>query len=228
VRLVLAACMVIATTLAGCGTQQGSNIEAAQALPASALKASDAPTDYVIGPLDKLNVQVFEVKDLSLDQLQVDASGQVILPLIGVVKAEGKTTSQLSQEIAARLGAKYLQSPQVTVTVVDSASLKVTVEGEVKAPGVFQMRGRTTLLQAIALGGGMSTTADLHKVAIIRDVDGVRKAAMCDYALIRSGRAPDPVIQGNDVVVVDGSLLKSSWQQVMQTLPLFSLIAVAA
>ncbi len=112
--------------------------------------------------------------------------------------------------------------------MVDSASQKVTVEGEVKSPGVFQMRGRTTLLQAIAMGGGMSTTANLHKVAIIRQVDGVRKAAISDYSLIRSGRAADPVLQGNDVVIVDGSLLKGTWQQVMQTLPLFSLIAVAA
>ncbi len=224
----LAACLALGAPLAGCASHEGSEFAAAESLPAAALKTSDGPTDYLIGPLDKLNVRVFEVKELSLDELQVDATGQIVLPLIGIVKAEGKTTSQLSQEIATKLAARYLQSPQVSVAVVDSASQKVTVEGEVKSPGVFQMRGRTTLLQAIAMGGGMSTTANLHKVAIIRQVDGVRKAAISDYSLIRSGRAADPVLQGNDVVIVDGSLLKGTWQQVMQTLPLFSLIAVAA
>ncbi len=227
-RLILAACLALTAPLAGCATQQGSEFGVAESLPSTALKTSDGPTDYLIGPLDKLSVRVFEVKELSLDELQVDATGQIVLPLIGIVKAEGKTTSQLSQEIATKLAARYLQSPQVSVAVVDSASQKVTVEGEVKSPGVFQMRGRTTLLQAIAMGGGMSPTANLHKVAIIRQVDGVRKAGISDYSLIRSGKAADPVIQGNDVVIVDGSLLKGTWQQVMQTLPLFSLIAVAA
>jgi polysaccharide export outer membrane protein len=225
---ILAACLMVTASLAGCGTAHETGFNEAAVLPPAKLSTTEAPKDYVIGPLDKLNVRVFKVNDLSLDNLQVDATGQIDFPLIGSVKAEGKTTSQLAEEIAAELGSRYLQSPQVTVTVVDSASLKVTVEGEVKNPGVFQMRGRTTLLQAIALGGGVSTTADLHKVAIIRQVDGVRKAAICDYSLIRAGKAPDPVIQGDDVIVVDGSLVKSTWQQVLQTLPLFSLIAVAA
>jgi polysaccharide export outer membrane protein len=227
-RILLAACLALVAPLAACGTPKDSGFDAATALPPAKLSTTETPKDYVIGPLDKLNVRVFKVSDLSLDNLQVDATGQIDFPLIGSVKAEGKTTSQLAQEIATELGTRYLQSPQVTVTVVDSASQKVTVEGEVKSPGVFQMRGRTTLLQAVALGGGVSPTADLHKVAIIRQVDGVRKAAICDYSLIRAGKAPDPVIQGDDVIVVDGSVMKSAWQQVMQTLPLFSLIAVAA
>ena len=226
--LIFAALLMIAAPLAACGTQQGSSFDAAAALPAAKLSTSETLKDYVIGPLDKLNVRVFKVNDLSLDNLQVDATGQIDFPLIGNVKAEGKTASQLAQEIATLLGARYLQSPQVTVTVVDAASQKVTVEGEVKSPGVFQMRGRTTLMQAIAMGGGVSPTADLHKVAIIRQVDGVRKAAICDYSRIRAGTSADPVIQGDDVVVVDGSTVKSAWQQVLQTLPLFSLIAVAA
>ena len=194
----------------------------------AALDTKDSPQDYVIGPLDKLDIRVFQVKDLSFDNLQVDAGGQIVMPLIGSVVAEGKTAEQLSQELAQRLGERFLQSPQVTVTVVDSASQKITVEGDVKSPGVFQMRGRTTLMQAIAMGGGMSDTANLHKVAIIRDVGGVRHAAICDYTAIRKGSAPDPVIQGNDVVVVDGSAFKSGWSEMMKTLPLFSLLAIVA
>ncbi len=222
--LVVMLTMVLALAAAGCGTRRGGG----EALQTPASKSFDATGDYIIGPLDKLNLRVFAVKDLSLDGIQVDASGQLVLPLLGAVKAEGKTAEQLSQLIAARLGERYLQSPQVSVTVVDSASQKVTVDGGVKSPGVFAMRGRTTLMQAVAMGGGMSDTADLHKVAIIRVVDGRRSAAISDYAAISEGKAADPEILGDDVVVVDSSMGKSVWQDMLKTLPLFSLLAVVA
>jgi polysaccharide export outer membrane protein len=181
--------------------------------------------DYIIGPEDKLRIRVFEVKDLSFDDEQVDANGDIELPLIGKVMAAGLTTAQLQHEIAQRLGERYLQSPQVSVSVTEGASQKVTVEGEVKNPGVFQVKGRTTLMQAVAMAGGPSDEADLHKVAVIRAENGVRRAATCDYDAIRKGRAPDPLIQGNDVVVVDGSATKTLWSNVMKNLPVFTLLA---
>lgn len=215
-------CLTLAAPIAASGGGRGSD---PGVLDPAALTAPENPADYVIGPLDKLGIHVFEVKDLSMDQVQVDASGQIDLPLIGKVSAAGKTTGQLADEIAKRLGDRYLQSPQVSVTVVDSASQKVTVEGEVKQPGVFQMKGRTTLMQAIAMAGGPADDADLHRVAVIRDVGGLRKAAMCDYALVRQGRAPDPLIMGDDVVVMDGSAVKSAWSTLLKNLPLFTLFA---
>jgi polysaccharide biosynthesis/export protein len=194
-------------------------------LPQADLSTSGAQGDYVIGPQDKLRIRVFEVKDLSFDEEEVDANGQIQLPLIGKVTAAGKTTIQLQDELAQRLGDRYLQSPQVSVSVAESASQKVTVEGEVKSPGVFQMRGRTTLMQAVAMAGGPSDNADLHKVAVIRDADGVRKGAIVDYQAVRDGRNGDPVIEGNDVVVVDGSTVKTLWSNVMKNLPIFTLLA---
>jgi polysaccharide export outer membrane protein len=141
------------------------------------------------------------------------------------VTAAGKTAMQLQDELAQRLGDKYLQSPQVSVSVAESASQKVTVEGEVKSPGVFQLKGKTTLMQAIAMAGGPSDVANLHKVAIIRESDGTRRAAVCDFQAIRDGKAGDPIIQGNDVVVVDSSSTKSLWSNVMKNLPIFTLLA---
>jgi polysaccharide export outer membrane protein len=194
-------------------------------LPAASLSTAGPQGDYVIGPQDKLRIRVFEVKDLSFDEEEVDASGQIQLPLIGKVMAAGKTTAQLQDELAQRLGEKYLQSPQVSVSVAESASQKVTVEGEVKQPGVFQMKGRTTLMQAIAMAGGPSDTADLRKVAIIREADGQRRAAVVDFQKVRDGKAGDPLIQGNDVVVMDSSATKSLWSNVMKNLPIFTLLA---
>ena len=74
----------------------------------------------MIGPQDKLRIRVFEVKDLSFDDEEVDANGQIQLPLIGKVTAAGKTTMQLQDELAQRLGEKFLQSPQVSVSVAES------------------------------------------------------------------------------------------------------------
>ena len=198
-----------------------------QALASAELNDQSAPKDYVISPQDKLNINVFKEKDLSLTDVQVDASGQISFPLIGDVHAAGKTSQQLAQDIALRLSEKYLQSPQVSVVVSQSVNLKVTVEGEVKTPGVFQMPGRTTLMQVIAMAGGPGETANLHKVAIIRSINGKRTALLCDYVTIRDGRSIDPVIKGEDVVVMDGSSSKSAWNSLMKSLPLVALLTLA-
>lgn len=180
--------------------------------------------DAIIGPQDTLAIRVFEVKDLTFDAEQVDSSGQLMLPLIGKVQAGGKTTGQLEDELSQRLS-KYLQSPQVTVSIVQSASQKVTVEGNVKTPGVFLIRGKTTLMQTIAMAGGPDDEADVHKVAVIRLDNGVRKAATIDYAAIKAGKIGDPLVQGDDVVVVGESQIKMVWANVMKNLPIFTLLA---
>ena len=197
-------------------------------LPAERLSAEQLTTqgvgDYVIGPQDKLTIRVFEVKDLSFDNEQVDASGQIMLPLIGKVMAAGKTPDQLEAELTTRLG-KYLQDPQVSVSIADSASQKVTVEGNVKNPGVYAVKGHTTLMQAIAMAGGPDDQADTHKVGVIRLEHGVRSAATVDFEAIKQGKAGDPLIQGDDVVVVGESRMKMVWNNVMKNLPIFSLLA---
>jgi polysaccharide export outer membrane protein len=180
---------------------------------------SPAETEYRIGPLDKLDITVFEVKDLSVQKLQVDASGRIILPLIGSIVAKGKTTTELADEIAARLGEKYLQSPQVSVTVAEALSRKVTVEGAVNEAGVFELKGRTSLLEAVARAKGVSKAANPHHVSIVRIVDGTPHAASFDLAAIGAGKAPDPEVEGDDIVIVDSSKAKSFWNGLVQALP---------
>jgi polysaccharide export outer membrane protein len=194
--------------------------------PASGAPGAVAPassTEYRIGPLDKLNIVVFEVKDFSLENLQVDASGQVLLPLIGAVQAKGKTAAELSGEIAGRLQERYLQSPQVSVTVAEAASQKVTVEGAVNDAGVFELKGRTSLLEAVARAKGVSKAANSHRVAIVRDVDGTPHAATFDLVAIGAGKARDPEVLANDVVIVDTSRSKSFWHGMVEVFPAFYL-----
>lgn len=182
-----------------------------------------ARAEYRIGPLDKLNITVFQVKDLTLEKVQVDASGRILLPLIGLVTASGLTTTELSEEIAAKLEASYLQSPQVSVVVAEAASQKVTVDGAVVEAGVFELRGRTTLLQAVAMAKGPARNANLKRVAVFREVDGQRVAAVFDLRAIRKGTAPDPEIYGDDVIVVDSSAMKGAWREVVGALPAFGI-----
>jgi polysaccharide export outer membrane protein len=192
------------------------------ALAATAAPLS-SPADYRIGPLDKLNIVVFQVKDLSVENLQVDASGRILLPLIGAVQAKDKTTADLSAEIAGRLGERYLQSPQVSVTVAEAASQKVTVEGAVNDAGVFELKGRTGLLEAVARAKGVSKAANSHRVAIVRNVDGSPRAATFDLTAISAGKARDPEVIANDVIIVDTSRSKSFWHGVVEVIPAFYL-----
>lgn len=175
--------------------------------------------DYRIGGTDLLSVSVFQVPDLSFAALRVDASGNIQMPLIGAVRAAGRTPNELSEDIRARLADRYLRNPQVTVTVTEAASQKVTVDGDVAAPGVFEMRGRTTLVQAIAMAKGPTPTADLNSVAIFRTQGGQRMVAVFDLAAIRNGTAEDPVILGDDVIVVDRSRVNAFFRDVLGAVP---------
>lgn len=192
--------------LAACASG-GSDIAATSLAPPD--PASVQPMrEYVVGPLDTLEVSVFQVDDLNRT-VQVDSQGRIDLPLVGAISAAGSTTAQIQAVIADRLSEKYLQSPQVSVRVKESISQQVTVEGAVTRPGVFPVSGRTTLLQAIALAQGPKPEANEKQVAIFRTINNRRAAAVFDLTAIRQGKAEDPEVYGNDVVVVERSGAKS-------------------
>ena len=178
---------------------------------------------YRIGPLDTISVTVFQEPDLSVRGLQVDAAGKVIVPLVGEIEAGGKTSTQLAQEIAQQFG-RFLERPQIAVTVQDSVSQKVTVEGGVIESGVYQIRGKTTLLDAIAMAKGLTRAAARDQVAIFRVTDRQRVGALFDIGKINHGEAPDPEILGSDVVVVGISNIKQAWLDVLQASPLIAAV----
>ncbi len=113
--------------------------------------ANDA---YRIGPLDVLDISVFQVPDLT-KTVQVEQTGAVNLPLVGEVPAAGKTAQEVERDLTARLGAQYLKDPQVTVSVKESNSQRITITGAVKNPGVYTIKGRTSLIQVVAMAGGL-------------------------------------------------------------------------
>lgn len=191
--------------------------------------SSEHDTDsYKIGPLDTIAVTVFQEPDLTSAAIQVDAAGNVLLPLIGQLKAEDKTSTELASEISQKLSEKYLTNPQVSVIVADSVSQHVTVNGSVIEPGVYAIKGRTTLLDALAMAKGTSRVAALDQVAVFRLVNGQRVGALFDVDKINKGVAPDPEIKGSDTIVVGLSNIKSAWRDVLTAAPLLSAFSYAA
>jgi polysaccharide biosynthesis/export protein len=163
------------------------------------------PADYTISSQDTLTIDVFGVPELSQTAVEVDNAGTIAMPFIGRVEAVGLTTSQLAQRIAADLNQKYVKNPIVTVTVKDAASQKITVDGEVTQPGVYEIVPHTTLTQAVALAKGPDTVADIHDVSIVRSDDGKRDVSTYDLDAIHDGKQSDPMVQANDEIVVDSS-----------------------
>jgi len=186
---------------------------------------TETASEYRIGVGDKLDVRVFQVDDLSFEELVVDTSGNVHMPLIGAVRGAGQTSGEMASDIAGRLAAQYLRNPQVTVTVKEAASQKITVDGAVTKPGVYEMRGSTSLLQAVAMAEGPTRVADLTTVAVFRTIEGRRAVALFDLSAIRRGRAPDPQVLGDDVIVVDASQLNSALREVVGALPALAAFA---
>lgn len=213
--------VLAAAALASCGTvRTEANMTAATSMdPLGEDLTSNAVTEYRIGALDQLSVTVFQVEDLSFEKLTVGATGLIEMPLIGTVQAAGRTPNELAADIQSRLAENYLRNPRVTVTVTEAASQKVTIDGAVTEPGVFQMKGRTTLLQAVAMAKGATRVADLRSVAVFRQVNGQRMVAVFDLAAIRGGQAADPVLQGDDVVVVDTSRSSVAMREIIAALP---------
>ncbi len=222
------AALTLAAIVAGCGGSRMdiNQMTAAQPVDLQTVQAVAAPsTEYRIGVGDKLDVRVFQVADLSFEELVVDTSGNINLPLIGAIRSAGRTAGEMASDIAGRLAAQYLRDPQVTVTVKEAASQKITVDGAVTKPGVYEMRGSTSLLQAVAMAEGPTRVADLTKVAVFRSIDGRRSVALFDLSAIRQGRASDPQVLGDDVIVVDTSRLSSALREVVGALPALSAFA---
>lgn len=216
-------------TLAACATTPSNLPDGAAAYENfPAVEERSGIEDYRVGPLDVLNIRVFQEPDLTFEEVTVDAGGSLQFPLIGDVPAAGMTASELSDELERRLGARFLRDPQVAVSVVLARSQQVTVEGQVEDPGVYDIAGPTTLLGALARAKSPTQVAALDEIVVFRTVDGQRMGARFDLRRIRNGLDPDPQILGGDVVVVGFDSLKGGFRDILQAAPFFNVFAVLA
>jgi polysaccharide export outer membrane protein len=198
--------------IASSGTQR--NPQAPGALSATTAGNSG----YLVGPMDILEISVFKVPELS-KSVQVANTGTINLPLLGEVQASGKTANEIEKDLTRQLGAKYLKSPQVTVYVKDHNSQRVTVEGAVRKPGVYPIRGKLSLVQLLATAEGVDRDFYSKDVTVFRTVDGNRTSQVYDIDAIREGKADDPPLLQGDLVVVDTSAAKSALQNTLRIVP---------
>jgi polysaccharide export outer membrane protein len=183
--------------------------------------AENVQRDYRLGPLDTVSVVVFQEPELSFQNMQIDASGNLLYPLVGSVRAQGKTAAELSAELADRLN-RFLVDPQVTVSVASSVSQRVTVEGAVTQPGVYDVKGSSSLLEALALARSPTRVAKLDEIVVFRNINGERHGARFDIKRIRAGLDPDPEILGGDVVVVGFSFVQEAWRDFLTAAPILN------
>ena len=222
-RLLTLISIVGAIVLSGCADSRGGTIPYDKPLAApDEVKFQTLGSDYKIAPMDKLGIRVFKMDDLSGDY-DVDLAGNISMPLIGQVQAVNLTTAQLDDVLTQKLGAKYLEHPDISVAIKQSTAHVVTVDGAVNQGGSFPVPGPVSLIQAIAMARGTTEDANARRVAVFRTVGGQRQAAAFDLTSIRRGQAPDPQIYPGDIIVVDGSSVKAKQRQLLQTIPLLAI-----
>ena len=183
---------------------------------------------YTLGPLDKLIIDVFGFEQISDRRVTVDGSGNISLPMAGVVHVDGLSLSEANAAIVSQLRANYVRDPQVAVNLEESVSNYVTVDGEVEQPGNYPIVAGLTLMRSVASAKGTTDFAKLREVVVHRTVNGRKMIALYDLAAIRRGTYTDPVIYPRDVVVVGDSPGRRLFQQIIAVSPLFisPLIAV--
>ncbi len=186
------------------------------AQPGAAAQEPASSSGYVLGPDDQIVVRALDGLDTSDKPVLIGLNGNITLPLIGRVKAAGLTVEQLENELTSRLK-KYVQDPQISVTVVEFRSEPVSVFGAVTQPGVFQLRGRKTLYQVLSMAGGPRETAGstvtitrlmeygpIPLAAVVPDPTGRYSTAELDLQEIFSGKnaAANIEIKPYDVISV--------------------------
>ena len=155
---------------------------------------------YVIGPEDVLSIYVWK-EEAFTRTLPVRIDGKISLPLVNDIQAAGLTPLQLKEVLTEKLKS-FLESPAISVTVMEANSYKAYVSGEVKQPGVQRIRSEITLIKLIIMAGGFTEWADQKKILIISKEKGVEKRRTVNYKKIIEGEEPDIVIKSGDTVIV--------------------------
>jgi polysaccharide biosynthesis/export protein len=168
-----------------------------------------AAADYRLGLGDKLRIEVYRDAQLS-QSVQIRPDGRITLPLVGDLEATGRTPIELRDVITQQLK-DYMTNPVVTVIVVETKAPVAYVMGEVNHPGAVPLQDeRLTVLQALALAGGLKDFADSKNIHILRRANGSGKSGKTteqtisfNYKDALRGSAPVYLQPGDTVVVPD-------------------------
>lgn len=162
-----------------------------------------APADYIIGAEDVLEISIWKNADLS-KTVTVRPDGKISLPLIGDVQAAGLSPSTLRDKIVSRLK-EYQETAVVSVIVQSSNSYKIYIMGEVRTPGQYVLKSKTSVLQAISLAGGFTQFASKNSIVLIRKKsDGVseEKIDIRFKDLVYSDEDRNLILKAGDTIFV--------------------------
>jgi polysaccharide export outer membrane protein len=164
--------------------------------------------EYRINPKDTLEVKVYPDEELSRE-VTVSKVGTINFPLMGEIQVAGLTITDLEKKMSALLERDYLVYHQVHVRVQRFHSLRVSILGEVRSPGTYELdldEGETTLLEGIAKAGGFSDIANIKNIKIVRIHEGQKRTFQVNAEDIIKGRKKDVLLKPNDIIIVGQSL----------------------
>lgn len=203
----------LATGLAAVGVQANTRIYAIQdkaeeakpskiQAPGTSSQGAQVDVAYKIGPQDVLQIDVWKEPEITR-LVPVRPDGKITLPLLNDVQAAGLTPMELASVISEGLK-KYINNPQVTVSVSTINSRRVYVTGEVTKPGAFQMLPNMTVLQALTSAGGFTQFARIKSIYVLRVEGGKQTKVPFNYKAVVEGKKPEENIelQPGDTVVV--------------------------
>lgn len=169
--------------------------------PSLTSTGSQPDPSYRMGPEDQLRISVWDNKELSLD-LVVRPDGKISMPLLQDVPAEGLTAVELAASIQEKLSA-FIVTPEVTVIVLQVNAPKYYIIGYVGHPGTYPLRGDTSVLQALALAGGLTQFASPRSIKLIRAARGKQEVRKINYYnLIDDGGEGNYLLKSGDTIVV--------------------------
>jgi len=173
-------------------------VVAASLLGLGSVAAGAAPpkADYVLGPGDSVDIGVFGQPDLS-QTVTIKPDGMIALPLVGEVKAAGRTTAQLEQDLVT-VYRKYLKAPVVSVKVGQFRTSRIYVLGQVTRPGQYELKPNAGIFELLAAAGGPTPRADLAKAVLIRDKTDTRQLDL--LGAIKTSQDPAVALEPDDVL----------------------------
>ncbi len=206
-----------AGTPPGPGDSTSAANEINKALALSAAQSSNSTMDYRIGPEDLIQVTIYNIPEQEaratprMVMLRVSHEGVVVVPLVGEVNVKGKTIAQVQEELSKRY-TKYIRNPQVGVMVTEYRQ-RASVMGAVQKPGVFELSGPKTVIDMLALAGGVTERAGNQVHVYRQDEKGERQTLIVDLMMLANNtgviadntQAVNMVVQAGDVVNVPQS-----------------------
>jgi len=171
--------------------------------PPPEFEATPKEGAYIIGTADHLRIDVWQNDKLQLQDVPVRPDGKITVPLLDDVQAAGLTTDELKAVLTEKLS-EYIQSPTVTVVVLQPLSKRAYVLGEVRAAGPISLGSDMSVLDAITAAGGFTPYANRSKVRVLRRIDGKELDYTFNYDAFVAGRAPgtNVLLHPGDTVLV--------------------------